>query len=908
MRDRRPPRRAAVVRSEVAVWDLAARLLASRCGACSAGATSGCSPTPRPASWSRRGARAARLALARRGVRAVKLRFHHADWRDDVAVVEAVRDAVGGRWRSWSTPTTAGGCRRPRAAVGRRRRRSPAPGRSSRSASTGSRSRCRPATSTAARGCGPLTSLRIAAGEMVRSLHEARDLVLRGGVDVIQPDVVLAGGIGGGRRIAALADLCGRMWSPHTWSNGLGLLANLHLALGVSTCPFLEVPLDPPGWTPARRDWLLGGGDVLPIAPDGTVGAARRPGPRRRARPRRAGGAPRRHMRIRAAVLHAYGHAALRRGGRARPAAAPGEVLVRVAAAGVCHSDLTWPTGTSAPGRRPDRARPRGRRASSRPWAGVDARRAGRPRRVLLRPRLRALPPVRGRAAQPVRARGRARVGRDAARRDHPAAARRRPRRSSTSTSSPASPSGPSCRPRAAPCRRPLPLWQARCSAAAVVTGVGAVRNAARRRPGETVCVVGCGGVGLQLVAAARLAGAGRIVAVERDAGEARARARPRRDRRGRRGGADAVLAAVPRRRRPRVRGRRLARHHPAGLGRAAPGRDGDVVGIAPRRRRRAPALELLSEKGIRGATTARATPRRCSPRWRRSPPRAGSRSPTSSPTSPTSTGSSGVRRPAPRRGRATVAIVDEDLRARPRRARSPGGGERGPPHRPLTGAVFSPPDPPRWRARARPGRGDRAGRLAEPSTAPTAPPARREVASGSRRRVAGRPPPAGTRSTPGRRRGPVAARPIGVVAPSRPGTCPDHPLAAALMAAAVEAVRARRPPRPARRGCRTSPAARAGPARPRATSRRALHFTGPRPGARRLAPRFARSPRAERLNPRSSRRRPRPRRTASSPCTALAGQKCTRPSRAATRRWPRPAEPRRSRARVAIPGPTSAR
>ena len=41
------------------------------------------------------------------------------------------------------------------------------------------------------------TTLRIAAGEMVRHLSEARDLILRGGVDVIQPDVVLAGGISG---------------------------------------------------------------------------------------------------------------------------------------------------------------------------------------------------------------------------------------------------------------------------------------------------------------------------------------------------------------------------------------------------------------------------------------------------------------------------------------------------------------------------------------------------------------------------------------------------------------------------------------------------------------------------------------------------------------------------------------
>jgi len=101
------------------------------------------------------------------------------------------------------------------------------------------------------------TSLRIAGGEMVRHAHEARDLVLRGAVDVVQCDVALTGGITGARRLSGLADLAGRWWSPHTWTNGLGLLANLHAALAFSACPFVEVPFDPPGWGPDRRDWLL---------------------------------------------------------------------------------------------------------------------------------------------------------------------------------------------------------------------------------------------------------------------------------------------------------------------------------------------------------------------------------------------------------------------------------------------------------------------------------------------------------------------------------------------------------------------------------------------------------------------------------------------------------------------------
>ena len=111
---------------------------------------------------------------------------------------------------------------------------------------------------------------------MVRDAQQARDLVVRGGVDVIQPDVVLAGGIGGARRIAALADLHGRMWSPHTWSNGYGLVANLHAALAFSTCGYVEVPYDPPTWPAARRDWLLPA--PVEIAADGTIRPPAGPG------------------------------------------------------------------------------------------------------------------------------------------------------------------------------------------------------------------------------------------------------------------------------------------------------------------------------------------------------------------------------------------------------------------------------------------------------------------------------------------------------------------------------------------------------------------------------------------------------------------------------------------------------
>jgi Zn-dependent alcohol dehydrogenase len=61
-----------------------------------------------------------------------------------------------------------------------------------------------------------------------------------------------------------------------------------------------------------------------------------------------------------------------------------------------------------------------------------------------------------------------------------------------------------------------VPLWQAALLGCGVLTGFGAVARTARVAIGERVCVIGCGGVGLQVIAAARLAGASMIVAVDR--------------------------------------------------------------------------------------------------------------------------------------------------------------------------------------------------------------------------------------------------------------------------------------------------------------------------------------------------------------------------------------------------------
>jgi S-(hydroxymethyl)glutathione dehydrogenase/alcohol dehydrogenase len=150
-----------------------------------------------------------------------------------------------------------------------------------------------------------------------------------------------------------------------------------------------------------------------------------------------------------------------------------------------------------------------------------------------------------------------------------------------------------------------LPLWQAALIGCGLVTGFGAVRNVARVRPGETVCVIGCGGVGLQVLAAARYERAGTIIAVDRDA--------PKLERALERGATHAVDST-------KDGAVREVRELSAGgvdhafevVGRPEtirfawdvlrPGASAVVVGLAPRRVEAAvPAIEFLSEKSLKG-------------------------------------------------------------------------------------------------------------------------------------------------------------------------------------------------------------------------------------------------------------------------------------------------------------------
>ncbi|MGD9996479.1 MAG: mandelate racemase/muconate lactonizing enzyme family protein [Ilumatobacteraceae bacterium] len=111
-------------------------------------------------------------------------------------------------------------------------------------------------------------SMRIAGGEMTREPYEFRELLARECLDVFQPDCVCSQGITGLSHLAHEVQAAGKVFTPHTWGNGIGVLANLHLIAGTvghEGSLWVEWPFDPPEWTPERRDYPL----TTPLQCDG---------------------------------------------------------------------------------------------------------------------------------------------------------------------------------------------------------------------------------------------------------------------------------------------------------------------------------------------------------------------------------------------------------------------------------------------------------------------------------------------------------------------------------------------------------------------------------------------------------------------------------------------------------------
>ncbi len=88
----------------------------------------------------------------------------------------------------------------------------------------------------------------VAGGEQDWDLHQFRRMIEMHAVDIVQPDLIKAGGFSACRKVAALAQAYGMVCTPHQ-TQPLGTVANLHLAASTPCCRYpQEYNIEPHPW------------------------------------------------------------------------------------------------------------------------------------------------------------------------------------------------------------------------------------------------------------------------------------------------------------------------------------------------------------------------------------------------------------------------------------------------------------------------------------------------------------------------------------------------------------------------------------------------------------------------------------------------------------------------------------
>jgi len=89
------------------------------------------------------------------------------------------------------------------------------------------------------------SAIPVAAGESEFTRHDFRDLAELRAVDIMQPDLAIAGGITEAMRISALASAFNLRFAPHLWSGAIGFAAGLAVAAASPAGFILEYALAP---------------------------------------------------------------------------------------------------------------------------------------------------------------------------------------------------------------------------------------------------------------------------------------------------------------------------------------------------------------------------------------------------------------------------------------------------------------------------------------------------------------------------------------------------------------------------------------------------------------------------------------------------------------------------------------
>ena len=215
--------------------------------------------------------------IKEKGFKALKLRFHHEDPKDDLKVLEAVRQVVGDDFSIMVDANQAG--------VLPSSRRGPvwnynvALQVAKELEKLGVEWLEEPLHEFNFNDLSRLTKntgIPIAGAERSQGIHQFKLYLDKGIYNIIQPDPCYSEGLFQILKIAALAEANFVKCVPHCWSNGLGLAANLHLGAAIPSCDWVEYPYDPPSFTEKTFQGILK--EPLRVGEDGCISIPQKPG------------------------------------------------------------------------------------------------------------------------------------------------------------------------------------------------------------------------------------------------------------------------------------------------------------------------------------------------------------------------------------------------------------------------------------------------------------------------------------------------------------------------------------------------------------------------------------------------------------------------------------------------------
>lgn len=189
------------------------------------------------------------LEIKEIGFKGLKLRLHRENHWDDLAVVEAVRNAIGNEmmilvdanqnhraigYNSWTRPTALKMAKE-LDALNVYFLEEPLPRKDIEGLARIAQS----------------VNMFIAGGEHSPTMQDFKQQITLGAYDIVQPDIILGGnmGLSGVKKIAEIAEYFDRLIIPHVCSNAnfpVNMAATLQVMATVDNCPMIEYPYDPP--------------------------------------------------------------------------------------------------------------------------------------------------------------------------------------------------------------------------------------------------------------------------------------------------------------------------------------------------------------------------------------------------------------------------------------------------------------------------------------------------------------------------------------------------------------------------------------------------------------------------------------------------------------------------------------